>query len=64
MPPPAPVRSLSAARVDSSSLSLGAAGAPPAGTDRRIVIPIEKTGDTARMVRWALDNVFKGEVRA
>jgi hypothetical protein len=61
--PPAPVRSLSAARVDSSSLSLGAAGGEAGPSDRRIVIPIEKTGDAARLVRWALDHVYKGEVR-
>ena len=59
--PPAPVRSLSAARVDSSSLSLGAPGeAGP--SDRRLIVPIEKTGDAARLVQWTLDNVYKGEV--
>ena len=62
--PPAPVRSLSAARVDSSSLSLGGADADAGPSDRRIVIPVEKTGDAARLVRWALDHVFKGEVCA
>ena len=58
--PPAPVRSLSAARIDSSSLSLGTAATPAGPSDRRIVIPIEKTGDAARLVQWALDHVYKG----
>ncbi len=60
--PPVPVRSLSAARIESSSLSLGGADGAAGPSDRRIVIPIEKTGDAARLVRWALDHVFKGEV--